>query len=143
MAFKHITSGNSVEVRDDDACDTKLCRECGTPSLRIKPTEGTLACIDCGLVEQSNIIDMTKETRNFASENRTSNQIERTGDLVRIDQLNSLVTEFRGGGKNSGAFKMNTISARTPGEQQIISQRKRKDWYYDYFRNMKRTFRLK
>ena len=57
--------------------------------------------------------------------------------------MNSLVTEFRGGNKYSGATKMNAVSARTQGETYINTMKKKKDWFHDYFKNMKRHFKLK
>lgn len=68
--------------------------------------------------------------------------MDRTGNFIRLDQLNSLVTEFRGN-KYSGASKMNAVAARTSGESQINSMKKKKDWYRDYFNNLKKVFRLK
>ena len=80
------------------------------PSLRLKPSDGTLVCTECHIVEESGIIDMTNETRFFASENSANQTLARTGKGIRLDQMNSLVTEFRGGNKFSGASKMNVIS---------------------------------
>ena len=65
------------DVKDDDACDTRKCSSCGRPSLRYKPTEGTLACMepDCGIVESCRNIDPTNESRNFAPENRNGDAL--------------------------------------------------------------------
>ena len=38
---------------------------------------------------------------------------------------------------------MNAVAARTSVESQINSMKKKKDWYRDYFNNMKKVFRLK
>ena len=38
---------------------------------------------------------------------------------------------------------MNALSARTSGESHINSLKKKKDWYRDYFNQMKRVFKLK
>jgi hypothetical protein len=38
---------------------------------------------------------------------------------------------------------MNSLIARNSGDAHIISIKKKKDWYYDYFKNAKKVFRLK
>ena len=112
-------------------------------TLRYKVNEGTLVCNMCGLVDKSNIIDQTKEQRSFAAENSNSQQLGRVGDYVRMDQLNTITTELRGTTKSFGRNNNNQMSMRTSGEPHIIALKKKKDWYRDYFNQMKRCFRLK
>lgn len=40
-----------MEVMDDDAIDSKRCTGCKKATLRIKPSEGTVVCSECGLVD--------------------------------------------------------------------------------------------
>jgi transcription initiation factor TFIIIB Brf1 subunit/transcription initiation factor TFIIB len=61
-----------------------MCSECKKYSLRIDQANGEVVCNICGLVEQSNLIDMTKENRNFGAEN-SNVQMERTGDPMRVE----------------------------------------------------------
>lgn len=138
--YDHNNSGH-FEVMDEDAF-TKRCTGCNQAKLRIKPSEGIVVCTECGLVDQSSIIDMTKESRNFGAENSNGQQIERTGKFMRLDELNNIYTEFTGG-KHSGAQKINAAIARSAADQHIISLKKKKDWYTDFFRNAKKALCLK
>ena len=44
------------------------CEECKKTELVINHVEGTIVCQNCGLVQQSRIIDDTSEWRTFSSE---------------------------------------------------------------------------
>ena len=96
-------------MADDDACDSRSCSECKLPTLRYKQNEGTLVCTECGLVDTANIIDPTKEQRSFAAENTTSQQLDRTGDRLRLDQLNSMYTELRGNNRTYNRMNQFTM----------------------------------
>lgn len=52
-------------MEDEDAIPDLKCDDCGRKALRRKIYEGTLVCIECGLVAESSIIDQTNENRNF------------------------------------------------------------------------------
>ena len=47
----------------------EVCDECKKSELVIKHVEGTIVCQNCGLVQQSRIIDDSSEWRTFNSEN--------------------------------------------------------------------------
>ena len=44
------------------------CEECKSADLVIKHYEGTIVCDNCGLVQQSRIIDDSSEWRTFSTE---------------------------------------------------------------------------
>ena len=92
------------------------CDDCGRKSLRRKIYEGTRVCIECGLVAESSIIDQTNENRNF-NEPQANNVVSRTGEVIRLDQMNYLRTEFSGNTK-SGARQINkdALQIRSKGE---------------------------
>ena len=97
--------------------------------------------MECGLVAESSIIDQTNENRNFA-EPQANNVVARTGDLIRKDQMNYLITQFTGAQK-SGSKYQNAYQNRSSGESHILATKKKKDWYRDYFNTIKKKLRLK
>jgi len=82
-------------VADEDHRSGRLCSGCKTPTLRHKHAEGTLVCTECGLVNESQIIDNSKEYRNFGTEGGGPN-MEHFGDKLRVDQINYMSTELVG-----------------------------------------------
>lgn len=50
----------------------EYCEECKSTDLVIKHFEGTIVCQNCGLVQQSRIIDDSSEWRTFSSETASS-----------------------------------------------------------------------
>ena len=99
------TAGN-YQVEDDDQVGSRNCSDCRrTGTLRQKISEGTLVCTECGFVEMSSIIDMTKEYRNFGNDSG-SVAMDRTGEKLKsVDQINNLRTEVKG--KNSTTNRSN------------------------------------
>ena len=43
--------------KNDFSYSMNRCEECKKPNIRVNHIEGTVVCTDCGLVQQSRIID--------------------------------------------------------------------------------------
>lgn len=66
------------------------CEDCGKTDLVMNRAEGTLVCVNCGLVCQARMIDETSEWRNFSSETGDgTNARDRVGG-----RLNPYVSDF-------------------------------------------------
>lgn len=71
------------DTYDPDYVNYKMCTECQKFSLRIDQANGQVVCNLCGIVELGNLIDMTKENRNFGAEGNSGVLMERTGNPMR------------------------------------------------------------
>jgi len=79
---KSHTNGH-YQVEDEEYAGLgRLCSACKTPTLRHKVSEGTLVCTECSLVEETSVIDMSKEYRSFGNESGAIN-MDRTGEKLR------------------------------------------------------------
>ena len=83
-------------MEDDEESQHHKCENCKT-ALRNNVAEGTLVCFNCGLVHMHGLIDQTKENRVFApNESGHVQNMDRTGNPIRIDKVDSIRTEFTG-----------------------------------------------
>ena len=96
------------------------CEECKKADLVIKHVEGTIVCNNCGLVQQSRIIDDASEWRTFSSEtsNGGSNPNRVGGKLNPF--LSNYGIDTQVVGKNASDIqKWNDRSALTAKDKQI------------------------
>lgn len=67
------------------------CEECKKSEFVFNRAEGTIVCTNCGLVQQSRVIDETSEWRNFSNENSGGGQ----SSLNRVGgKLNPYMSDF-------------------------------------------------
>ena len=75
------------------------CDECKKLDLVINHVEGTIVCRNCGLVQQSRIIDETSEWRTFTSEtsgNNSANPSRVGGKLNPYFSKSGIDTQVKG-----------------------------------------------
>ena len=108
--MKKIESHHSMEK----------CEECGKPDLRINHVEGTIVCTECGLVNQSRIIDDSSEWRTFNSENSNSGaNPNRVGGRVNPYLTNYGIDTQVKGQNAADIQKWNDRSSLTAKDKQI------------------------
>ena len=125
-----------IIVEDGDACK-RFCKSCKQAALRYKVNEGTLVCTECGEVQESGIIDMAKESRIYGIKDAPGQVLDRCGDYMRIDQINDLHTELRGG---RGAYN---VSSGGIEKQRQDKNKKSEQYYRNYFLGMMKIFKFK
>lgn len=76
------------------------CQDCQQAEFVMNRAEGTLVCTNCGLVNESRIIDETSEWRNFSNENGDgTNARDRVGGRLNPYMSDfGLSTMVKGGG---------------------------------------------
>ena len=68
VAEQAPTTKRPVQIIDGPLASNR-CEDCRKSEFTMNRAEGTIVCINCGLVKASRLIDETSEWRNFSNEN--------------------------------------------------------------------------
>ena len=86
-----MTGGQTAKAKLNLGDDPEICSECEQRSVRFNQSEGTMVCLECGLVAMDRMIKNENEFRNFENSDQTQNRL---ASAMTPDQINKMGTEL-------------------------------------------------
>lgn len=118
---QEMTGSQTAKGKSNLGDDLEFCSECEQRSVRFNQSEGSMVCLQCGLVTMDRMIKNENEFRNFENSDQTQNRL---ASAMTPDQINKMSTELTWRSKQKHRYDDNrtdkVLRSMPPSERKTI-----------------------